>query len=128
MPNSIQFQTSMRLLVGAQRLINEPLTTVNVTPTGTDKADFTQDIPTTAGGTQIVFPAGMSTLGYGFIENTDPANAVQFGRQVGGTFYPLGEVAPLTRTGVFKFACTPTQLYMLGIGGTVKTRICASEA
>lgn len=51
-----------------------------------------QNIPTTAGGTALVFNASLTTQGYAYFINLDATNYVSIGVQVGGTFYPLARL------------------------------------
>lgn len=48
-----------------------------------------QAIPTTAGGTQIIIAAGVTTQGLAYFLNLDAANFVTIGVKPAGTYFPL---------------------------------------
>lgn len=127
MANTLYLTSSMRGVMGTQTTTNEGQKSQTATITGTDKADITQDIPTTAGGTAVAFPSAMGSLGWAMVENLDPTNYVELGRQVSGSFYPLLKVSAGKKGGPFEFGCSTSQLYALANAGTVKLRIIAHE-
>lgn len=127
MANTATIVQALKIMAGTQTTINELQKTTTAAPTGTDVAAFTQDIPTTAGGTQIAFPAAMGSLGWSMFENLDSTNYVQIGRQVAGTFYPLLRVSAGKKAGPIELDCSTTQLYALANTATVKLRVVANE-
>lgn len=128
MANTATLVQSLKVVSGTQTTINEQQKTTYATPSGSDVAIFTQDIPTTAGGTAIAFPAAMGSLGWSMFENLDPTNYVQIGRQSGGSFLPLFRVSPGMKAGPLELDCTTSQVYALANTGTVKLRVAANEA
>lgn len=74
------------------------------------------DIGTGAGGTNIPVPASITTLGLAIFANLS-LNTIQWGRQVGGTFYGSGSVKageafltrlPMGTTALYGQAATAT--------------------
>lgn len=128
MTTTITTTTRLTAVTDGQTTLNEQQRTQTSTPSGTDVAAFTQDIPTTAGGTAIAFPASMGSLGWAIFENMDATNYVEIGRQVGGAFYPVLRVSAGKKTGPVELGCSTSQLYALANTGTVKLRTAAHEA
>lgn len=58
-----------------------------------------QNIPTTAGGTQLVLNASLATQGLAYFINLDPTNFVTIGVKPAGTFYPLIRLKGATTVG-----------------------------
>lgn len=67
--------------------------TTNATMNLARKGDFVQSIPTTAAGTALTIPAGVTTNGWTLFRNLDATNYVEIGSQTGGTtFLPVGRL------------------------------------
>lgn len=88
---------------------------------GTAMDDRHLDIPTTAAGTQITFTATLGTPGVVRITNLG-TNYVEFGRQVGGTFYGFLKVLP-GESWLFRADYSATQLYARANSATTSIRI-----
>lgn len=88
----------------------------------------TQAIDATAGGTAVSISATVSSFGWTWLRNLDDTIAVDFGRNVSATFYPLFRLDPGEAV-VVRLACATTELYARATStGSALIEIVAIEA
>ena len=95
----------------------------NVTQAVMNFGAIVQSVPTTAGGTVIALPGGITTgtLGYAMLTNLDTTNYVEVGVKVAATFDSLLKLKA-GESQVVRFAQT-NPIYAMANTGAVKLRI-----
>lgn len=96
----------------------------SVTVTGTDKADFTVDVTTTAGA--IALPANIGTPGYALFQNLDPTNYIELGPDAAGTFKPFVKLKP-GEVGLFRIGIAANAIHAKANTATCKLGVSMVE-